>query len=274
MSAQLTSNCENWIYGDQMPDPAGRDLIGLKARWIADHVPASPTLNVLDFGCGEGKFLALIRQLRPDARLTGVDVIRPHGEVAFDFHHVGPADPLPLENDSFELVISCDVLEHVADITFSLSEVARVMKPGAGFIGFVPIEGGMTPHSFFRLFNSDIFKDTKDHKIAYRRPQLSALFERHFRIVDFEYSYHLLGSFLDASFFASFKAPVIGRKLEQYWRGQENIVYRSDAGNGGTSPLGQVLKLANRMAYCESNMLRRIPITAGGLLFHLQKSVV
>ena len=91
---------DTWLYGDQLPDPARRDLVGLKARWIASRLPNSQSLNVLDLGCGEGKFLRLVKHERPDAILAGIDVIEPLGKVEFEFHYVGAHDPMPLANET------------------------------------------------------------------------------------------------------------------------------------------------------------------------------
>ena len=162
--------------------------------------------------------------------MLGVDVITPKANPHFDFYPITSAQTIPLAEASVDVIISCDVLEHVEDVPLTLSEIARVLVPGGKFIGFVPMEGGFTPHSFFRLFSKNIFRDTKDHKVNYTLDGLRSLFNANFDVVDLEYSYHLLGSTLDASFFASFKLPGLGPKIEGYWRGQDNVVYRKDAG--------------------------------------------
>jgi ubiquinone/menaquinone biosynthesis C-methylase UbiE len=92
--------------------------------------------RVLDWGCGYGQVTALLR-------LKGVDA------VAFDYReelerptvapldrypeidaHLSP-DPvlLPFDDDSFDMVVSCGVLEHVEKPDSSLDEIRRVLKP-------------------------------------------------------------------------------------------------------------------------------------------------
>jgi SAM-dependent methyltransferase len=267
----MTTSPDTWAYGDFAPDPARRDLPGLKARWLIEQLPATADPRVLDYGAGEGKHLHLVRGVRPQARLVGVDIRAAHSAVDFEFHQVAADQPLPFAADSFDLVISCDVLEHVGNIGQSLDEIRRVLRSGGSFIGFVPAEGGPGAHAFFRLLDPDIYRDTKDHGHAYTRRELLELFSARFRIVRLAYSYHLLGATLDAAFFASFRIPVLGARMEAFWRGQENDVYRSRANAQRRSLASRIIQLANGAAYQESALLRNVPFGAKGLHFNLQK---
>jgi SAM-dependent methyltransferase len=260
-----------WVYGDYAPDPHSHDLLGLKARWILDRIPACPIPVVLDYGAGEGKHLHLVRKARPEATLVGVDVHAPQTAIDFEFHLVAPDEPLPFSHDRFDVVVSCDVLEHVNSVERSLDEIRRVLRPGGALIGFVPLEGGFGPHSFFRLIDRDIYRDTKDHKYAYRRREMLAWLSSRFRIIDLSYSYHLVGASLDAAFFASFKLPGIGQRLESFWRGQANVFYRGGRNGSGPSLIGRAARVANYIAYWESRLLSHVPLGASGLHFHLEK---
>lgn len=268
----MDTNADAWVYGDYAPDPHAKDLVGIKARWILDRLPAQTAPVVLDYGTGEGKYLHLIRKARPQATLTGVDIRPAHTHVDFEFHQIAADQPLPFADDRFDVIVSCDVLEHVESIERSLDEIQRVLRPGGAFIGFVPMEGGLRAHSLFRMIDPNIYRDTKDHRHAYRRRQLLRWFSKRFRIVDLRYSYHLFGATLDAAFFASFKLPRIGARMEQFWRGQENIFYRGNASAAAPSLLGRVAQAANRVAYWESSLLQRLPLGAIGLHFHVEKA--
>lgn len=265
------TNPDAWAYGDFAPDPAGRDLIGLKARWIVDQLPSCASPAVLDYGVGEGKHLHLLRKVKPLARLVGVDIRDPHTKVDFEFHRVESNAPLPFAANSFDIVVSCDVLEHVESIEHSLGEIARVLRSGGSFIGFVPAEGGPGPHALFRCLAPNIYRDTKDHNHAYTRRELVEWFSHQFHIVQLAYSYHFIGATLDAVFFASFKVPVIGRRMENFFRGQENFFYRGRAAKIKPSAVGRLLQFANRAAYYESSLLHNFPLGAKGLHFHVAK---
>jgi tRNA G46 methylase TrmB len=79
----MTTSPDAWVYGDFAPDPARRDLVGLKARWLLEQLPAIDAPLVLDYGTGEGKHLHLVRKVKPQARLVGVDIRKPHTAVDF-----------------------------------------------------------------------------------------------------------------------------------------------------------------------------------------------
>jgi hypothetical protein len=147
-----------------------------------------------------------------------------------------------------------------------------VLQPGGSFIGFVPAEGGLGAHGFFRLLDRNIYRDTKDHQHAYTRRELLRWFTARFATVRLAYSYHLVGATLDATFFASFKLPLLGPRMEAFWRGQQNDVYRTGAaGHARRSLASRFIGLANRAAYFESTLLRNVALGAKGLHFHLQK---
>jgi SAM-dependent methyltransferase len=51
---------------------------------------------------------------------------------------VGDAGRLPYADDSFDVVICSEVLEHLPDVDAALSEIARITKPGGKFACSVP----------------------------------------------------------------------------------------------------------------------------------------
>ena len=50
-------------------------------------------------------------------------------------------DPLPFDDDAFDLAVALDVLEHVADDGAALRELARVIAPGGRLLVTVPQYG-------------------------------------------------------------------------------------------------------------------------------------
>jgi SAM-dependent methyltransferase len=267
----MTTSPDAWVYGDFAPDPTSRDLVGLKARWLLEQLPAMDAPVVLDYGSGEGKHLHLVRKFKPRAHLVGVDIREVHTAVDFEFHRVAPNAPLPLADDAYDVVISCDVLEHVDDIEYSLEEIYRVLRYGGSFIGFVPAEGGFGAHAMFRFLDPNIYRDTKDHAHAYTRRELLKSFSSRFQIQQLAYSYHLIGASLDAGFFASFKIPRFGTRVEKFWRGQENDFYRTRDRESKSSIMSRLVRLANHVAYLESRLLKNISLGAKGLHFHVVK---
>lgn len=267
----MTLESQTWIYGDYMPDPARHDLVGIKAAWIAQRMPKCFSERVLDYGCGEGKYLQLIRYLSPNARCVGVDTQPLRSQKEFEFHQIKPVDRLPFLDDSFDLVISCDVLEHVQSIEHSLNEIQRVLRPGGVFVGFVPLEGGFSPYSLFRVFSPTLYRDTKDHVRNLTKREMLGYLSARFRIHQLAYSYHLLGASMDAVFFACFRLPIVGKKLEKFWRGAENHIYHQSAEPQRLSISKLIIGLCSRISYYESTILRKVSLGACGLHFHVEK---
>lgn len=104
---------------------------------IADEVAAAKPALTLDWGCGWGQNTKLLL----DRGLTvksfdydGDDA--PNAETPLekypDITAYLSSEPtkLPYDDDSFDAVLSCGVLEHVSDPEGSLDEIFRILKPG------------------------------------------------------------------------------------------------------------------------------------------------
>lgn len=79
-------------------------------------------LEVLDVGCGDRPYEEL---LAAAAKVVGFDV---PGNLHADLH--GSIDALPVEDDSFDVVLCLQVLEHVPDPAAAVRELRRVVRPG------------------------------------------------------------------------------------------------------------------------------------------------
>ena len=93
-------------------------------------------LRVLDAGCGTGGMLSWFQQYaRPDD-IFGIDF----SQIALEFSHLrqrqqltrGSIAELPFADETFDLVASFDVLQHVndADDACAITEFYRVLRPG------------------------------------------------------------------------------------------------------------------------------------------------
>lgn len=101
-------------------------------------------LRVLDCGVGSGDFsLALAEAWQQPLRLDGVDLSSAMVATAqARLTQAGVdasitqanASTLPFEDDSFDLVISAHMLEHLAQPADALSEIHRVLRPGGTVI--------------------------------------------------------------------------------------------------------------------------------------------
>ncbi|MDN5798159.1 MAG: class I SAM-dependent methyltransferase [Intrasporangium sp.] len=100
--------------------------------------------DVLEIGAGSGAMAQGVARTLPDARLTVTDLDEAMVAAAAARLHRHPgvrverADvtALPYPGGSFDVVTAYLMLHHVGDWRDSLSESARVLRPGGVFIGY------------------------------------------------------------------------------------------------------------------------------------------
>jgi SAM-dependent methyltransferase len=104
-------------------------------------------LSVLDWGCGKGHVSKLIRDLS-SKRLESCDILSERSDSAFGQDvplikrsgiQVKPLEHesiLPYDSETFDILLSVGVLEHVPNDQASLAEITRVLKPGGLFFCF------------------------------------------------------------------------------------------------------------------------------------------
>jgi ubiquinone/menaquinone biosynthesis C-methylase UbiE len=119
---------------------ARRLLRGAYRRFAEDVADAAPDGGaVLDVGTGPGVLLVELARLRPDLRLTGVDLsadmVTTAGRNLAEFGErasarAGDVTDLPFPDDSFDLIVSSFSLHHWDDPQAAAPELARVLRPG------------------------------------------------------------------------------------------------------------------------------------------------
>lgn len=114
-------------------------------REAAFFVPyLTPTMQVLDCGCGPGGITVTLATLVPQGRVVGVDIearqldmgrreVQQRGIGNVEFHHAS-LYALPFADGTFDAVLAHAVLYHLAEPMKALRELWRVLKPG-GVIG-------------------------------------------------------------------------------------------------------------------------------------------
>lgn len=134
----------------------------LEAAHVGDFYRIFPALpgdlagkDVLDFGCGYGgktvEYAGHARSVagvEPFANLIELaSAYASHVRAGNADFKVCAQDRIPYPDNSFDLVLSHDVLEHVDDPAVSLAEIARVLRPGGvAYIAFPPYDGALSHH--------------------------------------------------------------------------------------------------------------------------------
>ena len=119
--------------------------------------------KILDVGCGTGGNL---KMLAAYGQAEGVDI----SQDAVDFCHergldsvkLGAAEQLPYEDNSFDVITSLDVIEHLDDDVEGLREIKRVLRPDGRVLLFVP--------AFMFLWG--VQDDVSNHRRRYTLPSL------------------------------------------------------------------------------------------------------
>lgn len=105
-----------------------RAFVRAVQRWV------QPGARVLDVGCGHG---ALLEPVAQEYRLTGVDfaidLLTSARKRGYDVYHAD-ATALPFSDDQFDSVFCAEVLQHFADPSPLLCELARVCRPGGSVV--------------------------------------------------------------------------------------------------------------------------------------------
>lgn len=105
---------------------------------VLDHIPRDA--SVLDAGCGEGTLSILMAQ--QGAKVTGIDYSTPNIDAAKEYAKNLPSDEapafdtgdsanLPFADNSFDIVVSNHVLEHLPDFSQGVREIKRVTRKTA-----------------------------------------------------------------------------------------------------------------------------------------------
>lgn len=121
-------------------------------RLAADAVEVAPDAVVVDVGCGTGAALRRVAPRVPHGTLIGLDPIPRMVEIARERasedpndHRIefreAPAERLPLEDDSADVIFAFDSIDHWQDKAAGLREIRRVLRPGGRLV--VVKDGGL-----------------------------------------------------------------------------------------------------------------------------------
>jgi len=97
--------------------------------------------RILDNGVGLGTYLEAMGRANPDSLRIGLEVEFERALIALaraDGVVLGVGEDLPFADDSFDLILSNEVLEHVTDDRACAIEMARVLRPGGRLVVFAP----------------------------------------------------------------------------------------------------------------------------------------
>lgn len=109
-------------------------------RETVKRLSMRPAARVLDVGCGTGALLDVLARTYPQAALIGVDPVPEM--LAIARRRLPPAvglreawaQELPFEQDSFDVVLSCNMFHFIRQPLAALREMGRVLRPGGELV--------------------------------------------------------------------------------------------------------------------------------------------
>jgi len=130
------------VYVDR--EKEGSVIFRYHLKKIFEKAPQAQ--NILDIGCAYGQFLALCDQkglttYGMDVSVYAVEQARKQTQAKLAVFDASQA-PWPYQAHSFDIVTIFDVIEHVKDASFLLSEAYRVLRPGGWVYATTPNNQG------------------------------------------------------------------------------------------------------------------------------------
>lgn len=165
---------------------------------LLEHIPYKKNITALDIGFGAGFPLTEIAmRLGLSSKVYGLDpweiaIKRTEKKIAcYGIQNVeilrGVAENIPLQNESVDLIVSNNGMNNVSDLQKSVSECARILKPGGQFIQTMNLEGTMA--EFYSIMKDVLQEDSLEecigemqrHIYKRRKPldEYIALLEKH-----------------------------------------------------------------------------------------------
>ena len=144
------------------------------------RLPLRGDEHVLDLGCGTGELLARVAAKYPSVRLTGLDPVPEMLEVArsklrpdVDLR-VGWANELPWPDETFDVVVSCNMFHYITHPVAALTEMERVLRPG----GRIIITDWCDDYLACRVCSVYLRLTSRAHYKTYRQAECVSLLEQ------------------------------------------------------------------------------------------------
>jgi 2-polyprenyl-3-methyl-5-hydroxy-6-metoxy-1,4-benzoquinol methylase len=135
----LRTDYDGWHERVFRADPEHEDASSPWYQLVREEIGDVSGLRVLEVACGRGGFVKELS--RAGAHVTGCDFslaalrvgqekLRALGNGWSPALVQGDAQVLPFTDESFDIVVSCETIEHVPEVKSALREMWRVARPG------------------------------------------------------------------------------------------------------------------------------------------------
>jgi SAM-dependent methyltransferase len=148
------------------------------ASFLCNRFNIEDNMNLLDLGCGRGDFLKAFRN--QNLHVKGADLIQDQVEDIKIKNFNFSQDPFPYKDNSFDVIFTKSVIEHIEEPNHFLSEAYRTLKKN----GLILV---MCPEWFSQMY---IFYNDYTHIHPYNVKSLKSILQAtNFSDVDSELFY-------------------------------------------------------------------------------------
>ncbi len=210
------------------------------ARIISRYSQLNEKYKVLDWGSGEG-FLAKELLAAGATQISLLDIDMPNVAMmpelkALPFQKIDHPYRLPFDDNSFDIVVSQGVLEHVPLVDRSLDEVYRILKPGGYFFVFA-----FPQRTSYISFLSGLWS-RDPHPRKYSMKELVTRLHDHGLLVKSTWRYHMLPK----------KLSLLPGLLKRLYGMLSPLVFGMDAALSATP-------IVNRLSTCIECYAMKVP---------------
>lgn len=213
------------IWGQGIIDYRNKDLAALKMRKCLESINVyypEKQGEVLEIGCGAGRFIRSLKAHLPHFHYSGCDIDAGSIRLAASYddgisYQVADAVSLPYTDRMFDVIVLFDILEHVENTGHFMKEILKITRQGTLLHTYVPCEG--EPHTLYWFLNKlkighNLTRKHAGHINRFTKKEIIELFKAYnFKVLDISYSTYLLGQFIDLTYYAMQEIGLIRETL-------------------------------------------------------------
>jgi len=156
-----------------------------KWKWpkIKNVLP-SKNSTILDFGCGEGRYIEEFLKVNP-YKIVGIDISSYAINKAkkrfpkAKFYALSGDEKIPIKNESVDFILAADVIEHIFDVSNYLLEMNRCLKKGGKIFISTPYHGTIKNLVIALIGFEIVYNPYSQHIRFFTKKSLSTLLQSH-----------------------------------------------------------------------------------------------